>query len=132
MFKPEDILARLQNGQDAGAIAQEFTDALNKAIAEQSAAQNKYQERQEKIVGAQAILNDAFNFVDEFYPDFKIPKEVRDSFTGAALVEIMDEAAADAKQLESLYKAPKAKRTGEEKESDEDALIAFLKQYHLA
>lgn len=125
MFKPEDILARLQNGQDAGAIAQEFTDALNKAIAEQSSAQ-------EKVVGAQAILNDAFNFVDKFYPDFKVPKEVRDSFTGASLVEIMDELAAEAKQFENLYKAPEAKRTGKEKESDEDALIAFLKQYHLA
>ena len=128
MFKSEDILARLQNGQDAGAIAHEFTNALNKAIAEQSAAQ----ECQEKIVGAQAILNDAFNFVDEFYPDFKIPKEVRDSLSGASLVEIMDEAAAEVKQFENLYKAPKVKRTGKEKESDEDALIAFLKQYNLA
>lgn len=35
MFNMEDILARLQNGEDPEAIAEEFTDALNGAIDKQ-------------------------------------------------------------------------------------------------
>lgn len=40
MFKVEDILARLQNGEDAGDIAEEMVKALNEA-------NNKYQEEEE-------------------------------------------------------------------------------------
>ena len=40
MFKVEDILARLQNGEDAGDIAEEMINVLNEA-------NNKYQEEEE-------------------------------------------------------------------------------------
>ena len=40
MFKVEDILARLQNGEDAGDIAEEMVNVLNEA-------NNKYQEEEE-------------------------------------------------------------------------------------
>lgn len=47
MFKVEDILARLQNGEDAGDIAEEMVKALNEA-------NNKYQEEEEAKAKAKA------------------------------------------------------------------------------
>ena len=47
MFKVEDILARLQNGEDAGDIAEEMVNVLNEA-------NNKYQEEEEAKAKAKA------------------------------------------------------------------------------
>jgi len=60
MFKVEDILARLQNGEDAGDIAEEMVNVLNEA-------NNKYQEEEEakaKAKAAEAHIKDVQKMQD--------------------------------------------------------------------
>lgn len=108
MVKQEDILKMLQEGADAGAIAQQFTDALNGAIAEKKAADEKKNAQvAQKVAKMQAIIDEAFDFIDEYYPDFKVPQEMRDEFTAEAVIDAMDQAAEDIKQLMSFAKSLK-------------------------
>ena len=60
MFKVEDILARLQNGEDAGDIAEEMVKVLNEA-------NNKYQEEEEakaKKAAAEAHVKEVQKLYD--------------------------------------------------------------------
>ena len=108
MVKQEDILKMLQEGADAGAIAQQFTDALNAAIAEKNAADAKKNARvTQKVAKMQAIINTVFNFIDEYYPDFKVPAEMRDELTAETVIDAMDQAEQDVKQLLSFAKSLK-------------------------
>ena len=78
MFKVEDILARLQNGEDVDAIAQEMTDALNdandqfqkeeEAKAKKAAAEAHVKEVQ-KLQDLQSILDAMHDFCIEYYCD---------------------------------------------------------------
>lgn len=78
MFKVEDILARLQNGEDVDAIAQEMTDALNdandqfqkeeEAKAKKAAAEAHVKEVR-KLQDLQEILDLMHDFCIEYYCD---------------------------------------------------------------
>ena len=78
MFKVEDILARLHNGEDVDAIAQEMTDALNdaneqfqkeeEAKAKKAAAEAHIKEVQ-KMQDLQSILDAMHDFCIEYYCD---------------------------------------------------------------
>lgn len=108
MVKQEDILKMLQEGADAGAIAQQFTDALNGAIAEKRAADEKNKARvAHKLAKMQAIIDETFDFIDTYYPDFKVPQEMRDEFTAEAVIDAMDQAEKDVKELLSFAKTLK-------------------------
>lgn len=108
MVKQEDILKMLQEGADAGELAQQFADALNAAIAEKNAADEKNKMRTaHKLAKMQAIINEIFDFIDEYYPDMKVSKEMRDELTAEAVIDAMDQAADEIKQLVSLTKTLK-------------------------
>lgn len=72
MFKVEDILARLHNGEDVDAIAKEMTDALNDANdqfqkeKEAEAAEAEHKELQ-KLADLQTILDLMHDFCIEYY-----------------------------------------------------------------
>ena len=75
MFSKEDILARLQNGEDASAIAQEMADTLNAAVAESNeAAEAKAREieetanRNERELGLVPIVESVIAYTKQFYP----------------------------------------------------------------
>ena len=108
MVKQEEILKMLQEGADAEALAQQFADALNAAIAEKNAADAKKNARvAQKIAKMQAIIDETFDFIDEYYPDFKVPKEIREEFTAESVIDAMDQAAEDIKHLVSFTKTLK-------------------------
>lgn len=112
MVKQEEILKMLQEGADAGAIAQQFTDALNGAIAEKKAADEKNKKRTaHKLVKMQAIIDEVFDFIDTYYPDFKVPQEIRDEGTAEVVINTMDQAERDVKQLMSFAKTLKNDET---------------------
>ena len=78
MFKVEDILARLQNGEDVDAIAQEMTDALNDAndqFQKEEEAKAKKAEHEarlketRKLKDLQEILDLMHDFCIEYYCD---------------------------------------------------------------
>lgn len=78
MFKVEDILARLQNGEDAGDIAEEMVNALNaandqyqkeeEAKAKKAAAKAQAEEAQ-KLADLQQIIDLMHDFCIDYYCD---------------------------------------------------------------
>lgn len=108
MVKQEEIFKMLQEGADAGELAQQFADALNAAIAEKNAEDaKKNAQATQKVAKMQAIINESFDFIDEYYPDMKVPKEMREEITAETVIDAMDQAADEIKQLVSLTKTLK-------------------------
>lgn len=72
MFKYEDILAMMQNGQSAEFIAKSFTDALNKAISEDEAQKKAKQ----KYADAEVVYDTVYDFLSRYYANVvDIPEE---------------------------------------------------------
>ena len=74
MFKVEDILARLQNGEDANVIATEMVNALNAANEqfqkEEEAKKKEIEIRnKKKVTDLQAILDLMHDFCIDYYCD---------------------------------------------------------------
>ena len=77
MFNQKDLYAALQSGANPEAIAQQFADALNGAIAqrqkeEADAAKAKAEAEARRIARIDAIgdiIDEIADFVEEFYPD---------------------------------------------------------------
>ena len=78
MFNMEDILARLQNGEDAQAIANEFADVVNQANkvyseqkakeeAERIAKEKAEKEKVQKARELQDILDDLSHWYSKYY-----------------------------------------------------------------
>lgn len=140
MFRQEDILRQLQEGADAGALAQQFTDALNAAIAQKNAEDAAKNKRiAEKVARMQAIVDEVFDFVDEFYPDFKVPEDLKAQVNGEMIVDAMEQAMDEVAQLTAfmknhnmqLQKAPIQKRTAAPT-AKADAIADFLRANGLA
>ena len=91
MYNVNDILARLQNGESADAIAQSFADALNGAIQKQQEEKAIAAQRHEdKVAALTDIIDDVIDFIEEFYPEM-IPEGMDFEF--------------DAEDVESVIKA---------------------------
>lgn len=142
MVKQEDILKALQEGADAQTMAQQFADALNAAIAQKNALDaKKNAEVKEKMAHMNAIIEEVFDFVEKYYPEFHILKDARDQVTAEAIVDAMDQAVEEAKELNKLFKALEARHQKAEnvkpavtpiKGADPDAIANFLKAQGLA
>ena len=117
MYNVNDILARLQNGESADAIAQSFADALNGAIQKQQ--EEKAKRHEDKVAALTDIIDDVINFIEEFYPDM-IPNGVDLEFNAEdveGVIEALDdsipkfkELGAALAELEALTKKPEADR----------------------
>lgn len=108
MVRQEDIFKQLQEGADPGVLAQQFTDALNAAIAQKNTEDaKKNAQMTQKVAKMQAIIDEAFDFIDEYYPDFKVPAEMREEFTAESVIDAMDQAAEDIKHLVAFSKSLK-------------------------
>ena len=141
MVEQKEILKMLQEGADAGELAQQFADALNAAIAEKNAEDAKKNAQvTQKVAKMQAIINEIFNFIDEYYPDMKVPKEMREEVTAEAVIDAMDQAAEEIKQRVSLTKTlkndPLFQKVMEDKPArnkiSHDPIADFLKANGLA
>ena len=120
MFKVEDILARLQNGESADAIAQSFADALNGAIQKQQEEKAAAAQRHEdKVAVLTDIIDDVIGFIEEFYPEM-IPEGVNLEFSAEdveGVIKALDDSMpkfaelnAALSSLEALTKKPEADR----------------------
>ena len=146
MVKQEEILKMLQEGADAEELAQQFADALNAAIAEKNAADEKKKTARvaQKVAKMQAILDEMFDFVEEYYPEMKVSKEMRERVTAEVVIDAFNEAVEEVKHLTALSKSLKddsllqklledelargrSRRTGKE-----DPIADFLKANGLA
>lgn len=100
MYNVNDILARLQNGENADAIAQEFADALNGAIQKRNEEKAAADRKVDKVATLTHILDEVIEFVEEFYPelitdeDLEVtPEEVE------SIIEVLDVYAPKFKEL---------------------------------
>lgn len=120
MYNINDILARLQNGESADAIAQSFADALNGAIQKQQEEKAAMAKRHEDKVAALTDLVDAvINFIEEFYPEM-IPDGMDLEFSAEEIEDVIKalddsmpkfvELNAALSSLEALTKKPEADR----------------------
>ena len=137
MFDEKTILARLQNGEDAQAIANEMAAALNKVnkmYNDQKAqeAEKKKQGEIQKKETLQEILDDFMLWLSEYY-------NVEEEVTADQVIELIDSIQEYVKamsELGNLFHAKKAaapigtkaiKQTAKPKNAD-DTLNDFLKQ----
>lgn len=88
MFDMNEILTRLQNGENADEIATEFTNALNGAVQEQAKADAARQKENEKLADAQAIVDMTCDFLDKWYPEIGTTGQVVDA---ADVLEVLDQ-----------------------------------------
>ena len=88
MFNMEDILARLAAGENADAIATEFTNALNSAVQEQAKQDAARKKEDEKLADAQAIVDMVLDFLDKWYPEVGTCGTVVDA---AEVLEVLDQ-----------------------------------------
>ena len=107
MINQNDILAALQGGADPEAIAQNFADALNAAIAEKAkqeevkqakAAAKTHQEKVDYMAEILAMLN---NFIKKFYPDI-YDEEIAEKVHVANIVAAFDEAYDEVKRMQPM------------------------------
>lgn len=116
MINSKDILARLQNGETAEAIANELVGALNDAndiyMREQEAkrkAEAKAEERNaRKIAAMQDILDALHDFCIEFYcesnEDINAVEEAFADLTAEKIINIVEEAGAAVLKFEEQLK----------------------------
>ena len=113
MINSNDILARLQNGEDAGDIAEEMVKALNEANnkyqEEKEAAEAKAQEREyEKCKAMQNILDALHDFCIEFYcennEDINAVEKAFSELTAENIIDMIEEAGAAVVKFEEQLK----------------------------
>lgn len=143
MYNVNDILARLQNGESADAIAQSFADALNGAIQKQQEEKAMAAQRHEdKVAALTAIVDDVIDFIEEFYPEM-IPEGMDFEFSAEDIegtIQALDESMpkfielnAALSNLQTLTKKPEADRVVDCKPATftaavgGDAIANFLK-----
>ena len=105
MVNQNDILAALQGGADPEAIAQNFADALNAAIAEKAKQEEEakqvkaaHQEKVDYMAEMLAMLN---HFLKEFYPDV-YDEGIAEKVSAADIVAAFDEAYDEVKRMQPV------------------------------
>ena len=123
MFNMEDILARLQNGEDPEAIAEEFTDALNGAIDKQREDEVIKKEQYELDRYLAAASESLKVYVEKKYPE--VDKALLDKLTDkdslAELIEGLVVALDALSPLLDAFVAIEEKEDTEEEKSEEIA-----------
>ena len=108
MINQNDILAALQGGADPEAIAQNFADALNAAIAEKAkqeeeallakATAETHKEKVDYMSEMLAMLN---HFIKEFYPDI-YDEKVTEKIDAVDIVAAFDQAYDEVKRMQPV------------------------------
>ena len=105
MINQNDILAALQGGADPEAIAQNFADALNAAIAEKAKQEEEakqvkaaHQEKVDYMAEMLAMLN---HFLKEFYPDV-YDEGIAEKVSAADIVAAFDQAYDEVKRMQPV------------------------------
>ena len=108
MVNQNDILVALQGGADPEAIAQNFADALNAAIAEKAKQEEEAKQakataetRQEKVDYMAEMLAMLNHFIKKFYPDI-YDEEIAEKVSVANIVAAFDEAYDEVKRMQPM------------------------------
>lgn len=133
MYSQEDILKALQAGTNPEDMIRQFTDNMNAAIAQKKAEdQKKNQAYARKVAKMQAIIDEVFDFMKEFYPSLPITEDLRDGVDAHDLVESLDDSVRQVEQLTAMFggimnEKPQQNITIKKTINSDDALNKFLK-----
>ena len=93
MYDKNEILVRLQNGEDAQDIANEIADLLNAAVAEHAEAEEAKKRQAakeaEKVNAADLVVEHGKAFLKTYYPELYVSDF--ETATGKDLIEFVDE-----------------------------------------
>ena len=142
MYDVNDILARLQNGENADAIAQEFADALNDAIQKRNEEKAAADRKADKVATLTCILDEIIEFVEEFYPELIVDEDLEVTPEDVErIIEVLDVYAPKFKELSAALanlEASTSKPSPAPKKAipvsftiDTDPINTFLKQHGL-
>jgi hypothetical protein len=142
MYDVNDILARLQNGENADAIAQEFADALNGAIQKRNEEKAAADRKADKVATLTYILDEIIEFVEEFYPELIVDEDIEVTPEDVErIIEVLDVYAPKFKELNAAlanYETLTSKPSPAPKKAipvsftiDTDPINTFLKQHGL-
>lgn len=137
MFTKEDILARLQNGETAGTIAEEMADMLNEAEAEKKAldaeADAKEKEEARVLEAKRVAVDDMLDAVCDYLVasgEGDLITDVKDIETDK-IIKIFDDSIKMAKSLEKLEFSFFGDKPVAKKVSADKAIGDFLRDFGL-
>ena len=148
MYKMEDILTMLQEGQKPEDIANSFAAVLNSAIQEQNKIDSAAEREANKLADFSLVVDTAVTFIKDYYPDL-IAEDA--TYTDEDLKELLKEfdtmvpelikLGDMVKQLESIFAEEPTVKTFEKPEvkvrvkpahSAESVFDKFFKMHGLA
>ena len=97
MINKAEILARLANGEDAQAIADEIANVLNEAISDHIDAQEQARKNQSKANDVAAIMDAMLDFLEKYYPDI-YDVDLRD-YDANEILEAVEASAEEARKI---------------------------------
>ena len=128
MFNKEDILARLQRGEDAQKIANEFADLLNGVIEEKAAADAESKRQTEKVKDAQHMVDTILAYIEKWHPELKLGDVEYDVLE---VIEALDATIPDLQRLLDLAQKVEKLAVSAPKVSMTDPFSAFFKLHNL-
>lgn len=156
MFTTEDILARLRNGEDAQAIANQIADHLNDAVKAYEDEEKKKKEIQMKKEAQEATLDEIAESIAQDIMDYMCIQDpsltdilAKDPIEPSYVRQALDvsqpmmglikslsgpvEKDRNSKTIEKVYTGDEAKRIADkvEKMFSEDSISKFLRTYGL-
>lgn len=141
MYDKNEILVRLQNGEDAQDIANEIADLLNAAVNEYAEAEEAKRlqaaKEAEKVNAANLVVDHGRAFLKTYYPDLYVSDF--ETATGKDLIKFVDDMLHEYHQfkssiknldqliadLETINTKPKANKAKPKK----DPVAEFLEMY---
>ena len=131
-FDANEILKRLENGEDVNDIAAAAANAINDAMKlqekkkKEAEAQKKNETKRAKIEDLGFLIEEVIDFFNEYYPELLEGKEVSDAKVreiAGELVDVFDKA------YDETLKFMKSDTFGKlVKKGDDDAIGNFLRE----
>lgn len=138
MYDKNEILVRLQNGEDAQSIANEIADLLNAAVNEYAEAEEAKRlqaaKEAEKVKAADLVVDHGRAFIKTYYPDLYVTDF--ETSTGKDLIKFVDDMLHEyhqfknsIKNLDQLIADLETINTKPKAEPKKDPVAEFLEMY---
>ena len=131
MFDKNDILSRLQNGEDATAIANEFANMLNAVIQEKAEADAAANKKNEKLCATRELTEHIFNYMKKWYPDLDLGMDELPDDVAETVMAAFDDLIVELRPLVNLSKKLTSGPVKVSVKTSSDPIADFLKRYGL-
>jgi len=138
MLDKNEVLTRLQNGEDPQKLAETIANSLNEAIMqyEQKEKQKRLEaaKARQKANDAQKVIDVTLGFLETYYPQL-VNDTVKEEVTGDVLIQLIDESVEEINKLN--YEVEKLKAAAQNwnfqikdpKTTSEDPIEEFLAKF---